>query len=142
MNDIDKIIQLVKALIAENAENFKRLRGKENWNSFDEIKRNFGILKEIVFDITAIIKAATEFVLGSDGILNANDKERVVKAAATAVNTVVDIPIAPEWLEQMVLEMLLSIAWDALDKLRDKVFGDKLASYSHSLYSRKSHALA
>ena len=134
MNDIDKIIALVKALIAENKENFKLLKGFENWNSIEEIKRNFGILKEIALDIAAINKAATEFVLGEDGVLNANDKERIIKAAATAVNVVVDIKVMPEWMEQIILEMLLSVTWDALDKLKDKVFGNKVAMYTERCY--------
>lgn len=130
MDDVNKIIQLIKTLIAENKDTFPKLRGYKNWNSVEEIRQNFQVLKNLALDALTIIKAACGFVLGDDGKLNANDKERIVRATASAVNAVVDIPIAPEWLEQLLFEMLLSLAWDAVDSIKDKIFGDKFAAYS------------
>ena len=111
------MVELMKRRIEEVLRDWKFVSEQMNefseWNSMEDLKRNFGLLKEFVPRLVLAAEAARKDLMTALGTVVSSSETR--KALKETLDAKIELPVVLEMFDGLILGALIDLACDVLN---------------------------
>lgn len=136
-NEIERIVNLFKAMVEKNKPEVAILIDKEAWTSWDDFKRNADKITSMYNQLGEFLLASKVLIEGEDGIFSIEDEDRLINDVAEMVDKIIDIPMTPDFAEKKIFSFLVHSGYNlAKEKFQQspqlmkiyKAYADKISN--------------